>query len=126
MAGRGEAGAGDLVGMFVNTVVLRTRVEPGMRFGEVLDAVREAAIWRRSRTRMCRSSGWSTPLAPARSTAHHPLFQVACDVQRGDAGVPGCRGWPVEPLDLDPGIVEVRSAGECWRSDTRRTDRRPG
>ena len=43
-------------------------------------------------------------VVPARTTAHHPLFQVAFEVQRGDAAVPELPELAVERLDLDPGI----------------------
>ncbi|UUU43259.1 non-ribosomal peptide synthetase [Streptomyces sp. NBC_00162] len=43
-AGRGHAGLEHLVGFLVNTVVLRSRVDPGMPFRELLGQVRETAL----------------------------------------------------------------------------------
>ena len=41
VAGRGERVLDDLVGMFVNTVVLRVQTDPALKFAELLDRVRE-------------------------------------------------------------------------------------
>ncbi|OLF16234.1 hypothetical protein BU204_17860 [Actinophytocola xanthii] len=43
-AGRPRAELEDVVGFFVNTVVLRSRVEPGQRFSEFLTEVRETVL----------------------------------------------------------------------------------
>ncbi|WP_280406576.1 amino acid adenylation domain-containing protein, partial [Nocardia carnea] len=44
IAGRGERELDDLVGMFVNTLALRTTVNPAMTFAELLDQVRETDL----------------------------------------------------------------------------------
>ena len=44
MAGRSERALDDVVGMFVNTVVLRTVLEGGLTFGEVLTRVRDVDV----------------------------------------------------------------------------------
>ncbi|HEY5853354.1 MAG TPA: amino acid adenylation domain-containing protein, partial [Aldersonia sp.] len=103
VAGRGEPVLEKLVGMFVNTVVLRTRVGSGMRFGEVLDAVRDSDLEAFAHADVP-FERLVDAVVSARSTAHHPLFQVAFDVQRGGAAVPELPGMAVEALDLDPGI----------------------
>ena len=76
VAGRGEAELDDLVGMFVNTLVLRTQVDLGASFVEILAAARD--------TDLDAFGHADVPferlvevLSPARSQAHHPLFQVA-------------------------------------------------
>ena len=44
VAGRGEAELDDVVGMFVNTLPLRTAVDPGASFADLLDVVREGDV----------------------------------------------------------------------------------
>lgn len=44
MAGRSERALDDVVGMFVNTVVLRTVLDGGLTFGEVLTRVRDVDV----------------------------------------------------------------------------------
>lgn len=75
MAGRDEAVLDDLVGMFVNTLALRTRVVQGQPFAEFLAAVRDAdlAAFSHARIPFERVVG---AVDPQRSTAHNPLFQV--------------------------------------------------
>ncbi len=74
-AGRGEPELDNLVGMFVNTLVLRTRLNPAMSFTDLLEQVRD--------TDLAAFGHADVPferlvqeLNPARSHAHHPLFQV--------------------------------------------------
>ncbi|MFF2556663.1 amino acid adenylation domain-containing protein [Nocardia sp. NPDC058058] len=75
VAGRGDGEFDDLVGMFVNTVVLRSRLDPAATFPATLAATRRAdlAVYGNMDLPFERLV---EALAPARSTAHHPLFQV--------------------------------------------------
>ncbi|MCL2536224.1 MAG: amino acid adenylation domain-containing protein, partial [Nocardiaceae bacterium] len=75
VAGRGEQELDDVVGMFVNTLVLRTEIDPAVSFAGLLDEVRG--------TDLAAYAHADVPfeqlvevISPARSTAHHPLFQV--------------------------------------------------
>ncbi|MGV9712083.1 amino acid adenylation domain-containing protein [Gordonia sp. NPDC003424] len=74
VAGRGEPGLDALVGMFVNTLALRTRLDGAESFADLLGRVRD--------TDLQAFENADVPfervveeLNPARSTAHHPLFQ---------------------------------------------------
>ena len=80
VAGRDDPAVGELVGMFVNTVVLRTSLRPG-------DTVRDlvTAAHRRCARAMSHADvpfeRVVDAIAPQRSPSHSPLFQVALSVQ---------------------------------------------
>ncbi|MTJ66344.1 non-ribosomal peptide synthetase, partial [Nocardia seriolae] len=103
VAGRGEAALDDLVGMFVNTLVLRTGIEPGESFTDLLDRVRH--------TDLDAFGNADVPferlvelLAPERSQARNPLFQVMLAFQNLDRTSLELPGLTVSTLDLDENI----------------------
>ncbi|MEV3965077.1 amino acid adenylation domain-containing protein [Nocardia sp. NPDC050193] len=99
VAGRGAAALDDVIGMFVNTVVLRTEVDLGESFTAFLDRV--------ERIDLAAFGNADVPfeqlvdeLAPERSQSRHPLFQVLLAFQnlaRADLRLPGL---DVSVLDL--------------------------
>ncbi|MFE3023107.1 amino acid adenylation domain-containing protein [Nocardia tengchongensis] len=98
VAGRGDGEFDDLVGMFVNTVVLRSQVDPAAGFAATLDAVRRAdlAVYGNLDLPFERLV---EALAPVRSTAHHPLFQVLLAFQNVQTERTALPGLAVRPLD---------------------------
>nr|WP_237421983.1 non-ribosomal peptide synthetase [Gordonia sp. SID5947] len=116
-AGRGERGLDHLVGMFMNTVVLRTPVDPSQAFGALLDDVRDRDL--------AALGNADIPfdmiveqLQPTRSTAHSPIFQVLLllqDAQGARFELPGVTAELVEQYrdltDHDLAITFIEGVG---------------
>ena len=118
IAGRLDAALDDLVGFFVNTWVLRVGVNSQQRFSNVLQQVRQKALDAYSNQDVP-FERLVEQLNPVRSTAHHPLFQVAMVFQNNvRPGILTFDGVSVEPLspsthtakfDLEFHLSEVRT-----------------
>ncbi|MFI6167989.1 amino acid adenylation domain-containing protein [Nocardia sp. NPDC051052] len=105
VAGRGEEALDELVGMFVNTLALRTPVEPGAGFLDFLTAVRSADLDAFANTDVA-FERLVQALNPARSTAHHPLFQVSLSLQNFVEPVLELPGLRFEVEDFDRGASQ--------------------
>ncbi|MFF0609642.1 amino acid adenylation domain-containing protein [Nocardia tengchongensis] len=102
IAGRGEQALDELVGMFVNTLALRTRVDPAAGLDDFLTAVRSADLDAFANADVP-FERLVQVLDPSRSTAHHPLFQVSLTLQNYAEPVlelPGLR-FEIEDFDRD-------------------------
>ena len=90
----------DLVGFFVNTWVLRVGVNSAHRFSDVLERVRQKALDAYGNQDVP-FERLVEQLNPVRSTAHHPLFQVAMVFQNNVRPEVAIDGVSVEPLAVD-------------------------
>ncbi|WP_431955980.1 amino acid adenylation domain-containing protein [Nocardia lijiangensis] len=99
IAGRGDGELDELVGMFVNTLVLRSRVRPDDSFETLLAATKDSDLDAFGNADLP-FERLVELLAPARSTAHHPLFQVLLVFQNFEREPGGLPDLDVRPLEM--------------------------
>ncbi|WP_245555903.1 non-ribosomal peptide synthetase, partial [Nocardia cerradoensis] len=106
VAGRGTAALDDLVGMFVNTVVLRTPVRDDVSFAEFVAQVRGIDLDALAHADLPYERLVDLLDRP-RSTAYTPLYQVLFGLQKTAADrfrLPG-----VEVELVDPGVAQAKT-----------------
>ncbi|MFI5775567.1 amino acid adenylation domain-containing protein [Nocardia sp. NPDC051570] len=116
IAGRGHPALDQMVGMFVGTLVLRTRIDGGCSFAELLHAVRDTDLEAFAHADVP-FERLVEVLNPARSQAHHPMFQVMLSVRNQPVRVLELPELRIEAADADPGIAKFDlqfTATESW------------
>ncbi|HVF61872.1 MAG TPA: amino acid adenylation domain-containing protein, partial [Thermoanaerobaculia bacterium] len=105
IANRDAAETEGLIGLFVNTLALRTRVEGGASFRALLHQVRDAAVAAYAHQDLPFEE-LVEELAPERSLSHHPLVQAVFGLGDGAGTAPELAGLLVEPLAGEHGTVK--------------------
>ncbi|WP_084477645.1 non-ribosomal peptide synthetase [Nocardia jejuensis] len=105
IAGRGHPALDRMIGMFVGTLVLRTRLDGGAAFGDLLHAVRDTDLEAFAHADVP-FERLVEVLNPARTQSHHPMFQVMLSVQNQPVRVLELPGLRIENDDADPGIAK--------------------
>ena len=86
-----------LIGFFVNTVALRTRLEAGLSFRALVGQVKETALGAYAHQDVPFEK-LVEELQPARSLSHTPLFQVFFALQNAPVGELQLPGLALEPV----------------------------
>ncbi|QCW27252.1 amino acid adenylation domain-containing protein [Lysobacter enzymogenes] len=102
IVGRGEDGLDELIGVFLNTLVLRTDTSGNPSFQTLLARVRDTDLGAYEHQDLPFEQ-LVDAIKPTRSLSHHPLFQVLMALQTQDAQLPAWDGLEVsaQPLQLE-------------------------
>jgi len=106
VAGRSRLESEAMIGLFVNTVVLRTDLGGDPTFREALQRVRDVALEAFSHQEFPFEK-LVEELQPQRELSHSPLYQVMFALQNTTQAVLNLPGVVVMPISLDPGTSKL-------------------
>ncbi|NOK22272.1 amino acid adenylation domain-containing protein, partial [Corallococcus carmarthensis] len=100
MAGRTRSELEGLIGVFVNTLVMRARFAPGMTFRALLRQVREAQVGATDHQDLPFEQ-LVEAVQPVRDLGRSPLFQVMFVLQNAPRGPMALQALKLQPLELE-------------------------
>jgi amino acid adenylation domain-containing protein/non-ribosomal peptide synthase protein (TIGR01720 family) len=101
IAGRKTKEVEQLVGLFVNTLVMKVELGGGQSFREVIGRVREVALGAYGHQELPFEM-LVEHLQPERSLSHSPLFQVMFSVESIPRETLNIADLKIDPLEIDP------------------------
>jgi amino acid adenylation domain-containing protein/thioester reductase-like protein len=113
-----QSNADGVVGLFVNTIVLRCKLEDGLSFAELLKRERDPSLEAIERGNVP-FERVVEELHPERGLSHNPLFQVMFALQGPEAELPAFDGLQATLLDLDLGSTRFDLECTTWREPHR-------
>ncbi len=105
VAGRGASALDDLVGMFVNTLTLRTRPHPEQSFSALLDHTREVDLAALAHAALPFDRVVDA-LGVTRTAARNPLFTVSLSYLNLGARTHAVPGLILEPVEFDRPVAK--------------------
>ncbi|RCJ21836.1 non-ribosomal peptide synthetase [Nostoc minutum NIES-26] len=105
VANRDRAETEDLIGFFINTVVLRTNLEGNPTFQKLLSSVRDVVLEAYNHQELPFEKLVET-LQPERDMSHTPLFQVMFALQNAPMPALEFSGLQLTPLEIDNGTAK--------------------
>jgi amino acid adenylation domain-containing protein/non-ribosomal peptide synthase protein (TIGR01720 family) len=105
VANRNRTETEGLIGVFVNTLVMRTQLDGNLSFRELLGRVREVVLGADAHQDLPFEK-LVEELQPDRNTSHSPLFQVMFVLQNAPVESLVFSGLTLEPRVLDKGTAE--------------------
>jgi amino acid adenylation domain-containing protein len=105
IAGRGDAAIDDMIGMFVNTLALRTRIDSNQNFTSLLEHVREQDLAAFAHADVP-FERLVEVIDPPRSRSRHPIFQVMLAFQNLEQAHFELTDLRLETLEFDLGVAK--------------------
>jgi amino acid adenylation domain-containing protein len=112
-AGRNRREVENLIGFFINTLVLRTDLSGDPTFRELLVRVRDAALGAQANQELPFEK-LVEELHPQRDMSRNPLFQIAFGLQNAPAQDFALRGLTMTPLDVGSGSSRFDLEFHLW------------
>lgn len=113
VAGRNQSELEPLIGMFVNTVVIRTRAQGELTFREFVQEVKEETV-QAFNHQEAPFGLLVEKLNPERERSYHPIFQTMFQFDNLPMPEMAAYGIRLLPMPLDIGIAQCDLSVSCW------------